>query len=179
MLEIEVKARLKNKNKIIQNLKDLGCVFREVLSQHDVVYVEKAGGLKTYLGNKFFLRVRNINNSRTVLNIKTNGSNSLAKIEHEVEVSSKNEIENIINLLGLVAGSRSKKKRVTTKYKNFEICIDDVSGLGSFIEVERIVKKGNAGLIQEELFKFLLSIGVKEEDRIFDGYDILILKNNV
>jgi len=52
------------------------------------------------------------------------------------------------------------------------ICLDEVEGLGSFIEVEKTsAEDGEA--IQEELFNFLESLGVKREDRVFKGYDTL------
>ena len=73
----------------------------------------------------------------------------------------------------------TNKTRSITHYNKFEICVDNVQDLGDFIEVESITDEGDAGSIQEEMFSFLESLGVKREDRVFDGYDILILKKNV
>lgn len=176
MREIEVKAKLVDGTGVVNKLKSLGCVFGDVKKQKDVVYVEKMGDLETFLSNKHFLRIRECNN-KFLFTFKMNAGNSLSKIEHETEVGSKEEIENIIKLLGFIPAVLTNKTRITTLYKQFEICIDSVQDLGDFIEVESITDEGDAGSIQEEMFSFLESLGVKREDRVFEGYDILMLKS--
>ncbi len=178
MREIEVKAKLINKGSVVTKLKSLGCVFEESKIQNDVVYVEKNGGLNTFLSNKIFLRVRK-SGLKTYFTLKMNGDNSLSKTEHEVEVSSKEEIENILKLLKFVSVVTVNKTRVVTHYGDFEVCVDSVEDLGDFIEVEKITNDGNADSIQEEMFVFLEPLGVKREDRVFDGYDILMLKKGL
>ncbi len=178
MREIEVKARIKNKDEILENLKKIGCVFEDVRKQVDVVYVEKVGDLKTFLSNKIFLRIRE-SNGKFIFTLKSNGENSLTKIEHETEVISKEGIEGILETLNYVPAVTTKKTRYITHYNNFEICVDNVEGLGDFIEVETITNEGDAEPIQDEMFSFLESLGVKKEDRVFDGYDILILKKEL
>jgi len=70
------------------------------------------------------------------------------------------------------------KKRIKTSYKDYEICLDEVAGLGSFIEVEKMSDE-NGEKVQKELFDFLKTLGVSKEDRVFNGYDTLIwLKTN-
>jgi adenylate cyclase, class 2 len=174
MREIEVKAKLTNKDDVVNKLKSLGCVFGDVKIQNDVVYVEKMGDLETFLSNKSFLRIRE-SNDKFLLTYKTNAGISLSKIEHETEVGSKKETENILRLLGFVPAVVVNKTRSITHYNKFEICVDNVEDLGDFIEVEIITDEGDAELIQEEMFSFLKSLGVKKEDRVFEGYDILML----
>ncbi len=58
MKEIEIKARLQNKDSIMGKLKALGCVFSDPVTQEDVVYAEKIGSLETFLSSKVFLRIR-------------------------------------------------------------------------------------------------------------------------
>jgi adenylate cyclase class 2 len=175
MREIEVKAKLTNKEAVVNKLKSLGCIFGESKTQNDVIYVEKWGDLNTFLSNNVFLRIRE-SKGKILFTLKTKGENSLSKIEHEVEVSSKEEIENILKLLKFVPAVSVNKTRSITYYNNFEICVDNVEDLGDFIEVERMVDEGEAKLIQDEMFTFLESFGVKSEDRVFEGYDILKLK---
>ena len=43
---------------------------------------------------------------------------------------------------------------------------------------EKLADDGDSEKIQEELFKFFESLGIKKEDRAFSGYDILILQKN-
>ena len=64
------------------------------------------------------------------------------------------------------------KKRIKTHVKDIAIVLDTVKGLGNFIEAERIVihtdpeKRKN---IQQELFSFLYTLGIKEKDVVIDG----------
>ncbi|MDB5203998.1 MAG: putative Adenylyl cyclase CyaB [Candidatus Taylorbacteria bacterium] len=177
MREIEVKARLINKDGVVSKLESLGCVFEEPKTQHDMVYVEKVGDINTFSSNKIFLRIRKSNN-KIIFTLKTNGENSLSKIEHEIEINSEGEMESILKLLKYLPAVTVNKKRITTHYKEFEICVDNVEDLGDFIEVERIMDEGSAEKIQDEMFEFLESLGVKKEDRVFEGYDILMLRKN-
>ena len=71
---------------------------------------------------------------------------------------------------------RINKIRTTTKHQGCEICIDEVEGLGSLIEMEKLTEAGDAEEIQEELFQFFVSLGIDPQDRLTKGYDILTLE---
>ncbi len=173
MKEIEIKARLTDKNKIIKKLKSLGCIFEKPMTQDDVVYAELAGSLKEFRKNEVFLRIRIKNKKKILFTVKKRMSNDMDALEYELEISSKHEMENALFMMGYKKAIEIKKTRIITHYKGCEICIDEVRGLGSFIEMEKLTKKGNAKKIQNELFTFFESIGIKKEDRVFSGYDIL------
>ena len=66
------------------------------------------------------------------------------------------------------------KVRRKTNYNDWEICLDEVDGLGSFVEAEKLGEDGEAEAIQKELFDFLKTLGVKEEDQMTRGYDTLV-----
>ncbi len=68
------------------------------------------------------------------------------------------------------------KIRRKAKYQDYEICLDEVEGLGAYIEVERMVEEGDSEHIQKELFDFLQSLGIAAEDQVDEGYDILLFK---
>jgi predicted adenylyl cyclase CyaB len=101
---------------------------------------------------------------------------ALVAIEHEVTVNSKEEMKKILALMGYQKAVTITKDRTKTKYNGCEICIDEVDSIGSFIEMEKLSVDGNATQIQEELFTFFESIGIRREDRITKGYDILMLE---
>lgn len=105
-------------------------------------------------------------------------SNDLDAIEHEVEVSSKKEMEEAIFLMGYKEALRVNKTRAITHYDNCEICIDVVENLGIFIEMEKLTEDGDSEKIQDELFKFFESIGIAREDRVTSGYDVLTLQKS-
>ena len=178
MKEIEIKAKLVNKSMVIKNLKKLGCVFEKPITQEDVVYTKLAGTLKKFRKNEYFLRIRIKNKKKILFTIKKRMSNDLDAIEHEFEISSKEEMEKTLFMIGFQKAVEIKKTRIITHYNGSEICIDEVKNLGSFIEMETLTKKGNAEKIQDTMFSFFESIGIDKKDRLFSGYDILMFQKN-
>ena len=175
MQEIEIKAVLENKSQVIQKLSSFGCSLSDPIRQEDVVYVEHPGTLDVFLSNKVFLRIR-VNNGSEIIFTAKQRTGALVAIEHEVKVDSKEEVEGILALMGYQKALEIKKVRLKTEYQGCEICIDEVEGLGSFIEMEKMSKDGDPQQIQEELFKFFESLGIDRADRVTKGYDILLLE---
>lgn len=176
MKEIEIKAKLINREKITDNLKQLGCTFEKPITQEDIIYVKNIGSMEAFRSNDVFLRIRLKNKEKILFTIKKRMTNDLDTIEHEVEISSKTEMEQALFLMGYKEAVRVSKTRVITHHNGCEICIDDVNELGSFIEMEKLTEDGNSEVIQEELFQFFESIGIDRKDRVHSGYDILMLE---
>lgn len=178
MREIEIKAKLLNKDLVMKKLSALGCVFEPEIKQSDTVYCLKAGSVKTYRSNKNFLRLRVRNDGKVLFTVKQPQKNHLDKIEYETEIGSRDKMEQALLLLGYQEAVCVDKKRIITHYNGCEICIDDIKDLGLFIEMEKLVPEGNGGKIQEELFKFFETLGISRDDRVLFGYDILMLQKN-
>jgi len=178
MKEVEIKARLKNKKAVMDKLTALGCTFEPAVTQEDTVYARNVGSLKEFRNNDVFLRIRVKNKKKIIFTIKKRMANDLDAIEHEVEVSSREEMEQALFLMGFKEAIRVNKTRVTTRYDNCEICIDEIENLGSFIEMEKLTEEGDSEKIQEELFEFFLTLGITKDDRAFSGYDILMFQKN-
>jgi adenylate cyclase class 2 len=79
----------------------------------------------------------------------------------------------IVLLMGYYEFNTVSKVRRKCRYKNYEICLDEVEELGNFIEVEKMSDEPSE-VVQEELFTFLESLGISREDRATKGYDILL-----
>ncbi len=178
MKEIEVKAKLCDRKTVMTALTKLGCVFSEPVEQRDTVYAENIGSLETFRSNRLFLRLRIVNHAKTLLALKQPKSNGLDKLEYETEVSSEEETEKMPTLIGYQKGAVVAKTRITTQNQGYEICLDEIEGLGSFIEMEKLTEQGEARVIQDELFTFLTSLGVAPEDRVHLGYDLLLMQEN-
>ncbi len=159
--EIEAKAKLKDTEEIIRNLKALGCILSEAVIQPD----------------KNLLRIRETN-GKFILTLKQPKSNEQDAVEHETEVKDAGEMKEILYSMGLHEAVQVHKTRRKTCYNAWEICLDEVEGLGSFIEVEEIADDPDVRAVQDELFDFLKSLGVKPEDRITSGYDTLVYRKN-
>jgi adenylate cyclase class 2 len=182
-MEIEVKAKLKDSGAVFEKLSALGCQFSDVKTQDDMVWVSKTGSLEDFLSNSVFLRIRIQNGEKVILTAKSpkakSGDASLVKREHEVVVSSADEARNILSMLGLQEAVRVVKKRQTANYDGYEICMDDVENLGSFIELEKMAEEKDASQIQKQMIEFLLTLGILPEDQVKKGYDILMLESKL
>jgi adenylate cyclase, class 2 len=175
MKEIEIKAKLRDRAAVMKKLESLGCVFEKIMTQNDVVYAKNVGSLEAFRTNDAFLRIRVKTGPKILFTVKKPMANDLDALEHEVEVSSAEEMEQAIFLMGYKEAVRINKTRVVTNYNGCEICIDEVENLGSFIEMEKLTQEGDSEKIQEELFEFFKSLGISTEDRVLSGYDTLML----
>lgn len=172
--EVEVKAQLKDKEGVMNKLKELGCVFSEPVEQHDTIYVDQNyGPFAEFQPGKNLLRVRETK-GKAFLTLKNPQSVQMDSIERETEISDPQEAKEMLLLMGYHEAAQVHKTRMKSHYQDWEICLDEVQGLGSFIEVEKITENVDAAPVLKELFDFLKSLGVDEGDRIHDGYDTLI-----
>jgi predicted adenylyl cyclase CyaB len=71
---------------------------------------------------------------------------------------------------------RVVKKRKKTHYKDYEICLDEIENLGTFIEIEKIGNEKDADKIQKDMLDFLDKLRVSKNDIVKKGYDILMLE---
>lgn len=179
MKEIEVKAHLRNKEQVLEKLTSLGCVLGEQVRQIDTVYTKIIGNLEEYLTNDHFVRIREKSDGRFIFTVKKPLSKVvLTKAEHETEIKDAKEFEQALFLMGYQLSNKVIKVRQTTKYKGFEICIDEVEKLGLFIEVEKM-SDGDVDVARKELNEFLVSLGVPSQDEVHKGYDIMVIENQI
>lgn len=178
MREIEVKAHVRNGENLVVKLKELRCDMNEPVTQEDVVYVKQYGSMEEFLANDFFLRIRETNGD-TIFTLKyhpnrsQSGNSASMPIEHEVRVDSRPELEAMLELLGFKPALRICKTRRTSHYKEWEICLDEVEELGSFIEIEQLASHDEEiGPIRTAMMAFLESLGVLPEDVGAKRYDI-------
>lgn len=169
--EIEVKARVANKKALLKNLEALGCKLSTPIVQKDSVFLPKGVTYPVPLGT-IVLRIRQ-QGEKILFTLKQPLSNELDCIEHELLISNALQMENIIKLLGFYQAVRIHKTRQKAKFKRYEICVDELKSLGSFIEVEEMSDRDSAQ-VQEELFSFLKTLGIKPGERVLQGYDTLL-----
>lgn len=182
MKEVEVKARLVDLPATVAKLKALGCVLSKPVTQHDTVFVRNlSSDIDTYLANDFFLRLRVLGSGKIIFTAKYNPSRKqfgdVVSTEHEVEVGSAGDARGIIELLGFKEAVQIDKIRRSGSLGEFEICIDEVTGLGGFIEIERRVPQGSEHeQVLAEIHALLAELGVTEEDKRVKRYDIQMLE---
>lgn len=179
MNEIEVKARLKDAKHgkdIIRKLKKAGWNFGATLKQKDTIYCDKET-LKRF--DQFtpvpFSRIR-IQGKMAWFTLKKSEINELEGIECETEISDPKAMHEALLQLGQFPGTIVEKKRIKAKKGKLEVCIDEVKGLGWFVEVEKLTNEKDSEKVQSELFDFLKTFGIEVEDRVANGYDTLIYR---
>ena len=173
MREIEMKAKIKNGTEMIKKLEDLGCVFNNPILQNDTVFSNPSISFVEFLPDgQNLLRIRE-QNDEIIFTLKRPQANELDAIEREVRVDKRKELEDIIKFMGYEKAIVVRKTRRTARFRDYEICVDEVEELGSFIELERISDE-NAEKVQSEMIEFLHSLGIAKDDLVFRGYDTLL-----
>ena len=180
MQEIEVKAALRDKDAVLGKLASLAVTFGEPVTQDDTVYVAKTGTVQEFLGNTLFLRLRTQNDGKVTFTAKYHenreAANDTYATEYELGVSSREAMEEILKLQGYQPAVSIKKSRRTGTFNEWEICIDEVESLGSFIEVEQLAPDGaDPKQIYDLLCEFLYTLGIAPEDITTTRYDIMLL----
>jgi len=170
MYEVEVKARLKDREQVMKKLLDLGCKFSEELHQVDRIFIREGDPFPEPLGAPT-LRVRQ-QNDETLFTLKITQSGRQDCVERELEIKDGEMMIEILQLLNWQEVPVVDKKRIKIHLGDVEIVLDNVKDLGDFIEAEKIVTDPDPEArkkIQQELFTLLGTLGVGEEDRIIDG----------
>lgn len=178
MKEVEVKAKVSDLSKIRTLLEKKGVQFSDTVIQKDIIYCEEKvlPRFGEFMSGSVFLRIRDTGD-KVYFTLKKSESNELDSVERETIISDLKQMEDAILLMGYVEGARVNKMRRTGKYGDYEICLDEVEGLGSFIEVEVISDK-DASILQSEMFSFLEKLGIKKEDQVLKGYDTMLFNQN-
>lgn len=172
MREIEIKAKIRNRNTIINKLRLAGCKLGPKITQHDIVFGEK--GASDNQPGAAWLRIRTENDKQIYFTYKSSVVGHLDSIEHETLVSDAKELESIILALGFELYSDLTKVRQKGKLGDVEICIDTVPGLGDFIEAEKMMhKEVEHDPVVDELWKIFEGLGISRQQEIHEGYDVL------
>lgn len=179
MREIEIKAVLRDKGEAVRKLEGMGCVFSEPVRQEDAIYFPPGMHPPTPIGTNV-LRLRR-ENGKTLFTFKRSVGEHLDKLEAETDVADHAAMETIIGYLGYDTVIHVDKIRMKTRSGETEICLDEVEGLGTFIEVERMIADdGDGETASAELEAFLADLGIAKEDRVFTrGYDVLLYERGL
>ena len=175
MNEIEVKAKISYPKKILKLLQQKGFEFSRGVRQKDDIYYEKGKDVNNLGSNPVVMRIREQEGLAT-LTLKIPRANDLDCIEKETTVSDKSQMRAILELIGFKKRVTIVKTRKKATKGNLTVCLDQVKDLGTFVEVEMLSSDNDGVSTQGKLYKFLTKLGIKEEARVFDGYDIQMRK---
>jgi adenylate cyclase, class 2 len=181
MHEIEVKSALNDKRAVMQKLTALGVSFTSPATEEDTVYAKEVSSLDSFNRNAEFLRIRVRSDGTTLFTFKYHptrheGNPESMPLEYETTIGSKEAMEQILLHQGYKEAVRIRKTRQKGTYNKWEICIDEVEGLGSFMELEEMAPEKESKRIIEEMCAFFAELGIAREDMFADRYDIALLK---
>lgn len=177
-IEIEVQVKLGKTKPLIDFLKK-NAKFIGKQRQIDQYFTPKH---RNFLAKKpvaEWFRLRNAGNKLSV-NYKNwhydkNGKSHYCD-EYESEISDLQSFDKILKVLNFKLLVKVDKERNIYNYKNYEIGIDKIKGLGSFVEIEY---KGNSkkspDKITAEMIEFLKSLKVGKIQRNYVGYPYMLL----
>ncbi|GBE17976.1 CYTH domain protein [archaeon BMS3Abin16] len=154
MLEIEVKARIDSIPAVEARILELGGEFRKEVIEVDVYYNHPN---RDFAETDEAIRLRRVEDM-VFLTYKGPKIDRHTKTREEfnLKVDSWDNSTSILRALGFTEVMPVKKRRRYLRLEEFEIMLDYLEGLGSFIEVEM---KGDYK--PDALFDFLRELGVE------------------
>lgn len=166
---IEIKARCTNATEIRNYLLEKNAQFKGVDLQTDTYFNVSNGRLK--------LRQGNIENSLIYYNRENIAGPKISEV-HLFQVENNSELLKAIlkNANGIKVVV--KKKREIYFIENVKFHIDEVEGLGNFVEIEAIDKDGSLGeeIIRQQCAFYLTQFGITEENLLTHSYSDLLMK---
>lgn len=170
---MEAKFRVAEVESLLVALKAQGVELGPAVVQDDQAYAP-AGW--RYWQSKIevpFARLRT-EAGRHVFTVKVPGENELSCEEHETQVADREQMHAAVVAMGFAPTVRIVKTRRRGRWGEVSLCVDDVTGLGVFLELERLVPPETPGLAaQAELAGMVGSLGVDTE-RVEETYDSLL-----
>lgn len=168
-LNIEIKARCKNHEKIRKILKSKKAVFKGLDKQTDIYFNSETG--------RFKLRKGNIENSLVFYDREDiEGPKQSNVILHYPQKES-----NIEEILVAACGIKIKvvKDREIYLIDNIKFHLDKIKGLGTFVEIEAIDAEGNLGeeLLYKQCNEYLNLFEISKDDLLSKSYSDMLINN--
>jgi len=182
-IEVEIKVKIDNFTQLKEKLPAFGQLVKAI-RQIDEYYVPHHRDFFNQKPHPIeWLRIRT-NPDKVVfeydrsVNKRADGLQDYAE-EYESEISHPDEFRKILQFLDFKKVTTVDKQREYWNCGDFEIALDNVEGLGCFIEVEARDSFENAILARQKCIDFANKLGVivNEEDLIKVGYPVMLIDN--
>lgn len=169
--EVELKFAIEDKNALLEKLDALGSKFERIENQDDVYFSHPS---KDFAETDEALRIRCIDDS-TCLTYKGPLADAIAKTRMEIElplvegIKSREQISEILKHLGFgivrtVSKSRECRLLAWNEHE-VTIAIDDVVGLGDYIELELIAEESTKDAARDLLLDLAKELGLDQSER--------------
>ncbi|OGB75292.1 hypothetical protein A2810_00375 [candidate division Kazan bacterium RIFCSPHIGHO2_01_FULL_49_10] len=174
MIEIEIKFRVDNNRRadIVERIGRL-CPNGNSIRQMDKVYLIKSDSFKDFKSGDPVVRIRVVDDKST-LTYKRAIDGHGNTIEHEIAFTPIAEGENILCEMGYKMVTEVAKTRSVWKSGDVTISLDDVDGLGAFLELEILGDSEQIKPARERILTLAHELGLSESDIELKKYDQLV-----
>ncbi len=172
MLEIELKVRVDSLDPIRQNLKDRHAEFKGKQHEHDIYYNAPH---RDFGSTDEALRVRYTDGPALVTykGKKLREYGLKAREELNTAVESGEIFEQILDRLGFTRTAEVNKWRENYRLGNASFALDQVDGLGTFVEIE-IMAETNGADATGQIQKFAKEMGISGEPILASYLELLL-----
>ena len=170
MIEIESKFKVSSnitRDELLTILKDQLIAQISSKRQIDTVFLLPEQVDAPIVPGSKIMRVRDVLNPetgelrRSLMTLKVEEQTKLASDEYEFAVDDGNAARQMLTALGWQEIVTVDKIRLESKTEDYTICIDEVAGLGLFIELEVLTEdSADVKNIQQQMYNFLKSLNI-------------------
>ena len=190
MIEVESKFKISGdmtQSDLLAILKDQFIAPISSKRQIDTVFLLPEQVDAPIIPGSKIMRVRDVLNpetgelQRSLMTLKVEGQTKLVSDEYEFAVDDGNAARQMLAALGWQKTVTVDKIRLESKTEDYTICIDEVVGLGLFIELEVLTEdSADVKNIQQQMRNFLKNLNIDGELwKIPYDTSIRNLQNNV
>ena len=180
MIEVEVKEKINDFDKMEEKILKLGAVKTKTEFQEDLYFNSP---IVDFAKTDEALRIRttkNDNIENIFITYKGPKINKKAKTRKEVEIAIEDALKgkDILESIGFKQVRAVRKNRKYYNYENFEISLDDVEGLRPYMEIEITLPDGtDYNEAQESIFDLYKQLGITDGFETTSYLELLENKN--
>jgi adenylate cyclase class 2 len=178
-IEIEIQVNIENSKPLVEFLEE-NAVFQKENHQIDEYFSPSHRNFIAVRPVEEWLRLRE-SSGKYSINYKNWHFDEIGKghycDEHETKIEDINQLKRILEVLDFKSLVKVDKVRKIWTYKDYEIAMDSVKGLGDFVEIEYIGKDNQADpkKITDEMVEFLKATDCGKITRNYVGYPFQLL----
>jgi predicted adenylyl cyclase CyaB len=169
-MEVETRVKVDDLQQLKSKLVKLGASFSSEKCQADTIYKRKGEEGKTQGPGDFILRIRE--STKNLFTLKALTDKAGVWVEHETEISNPEEMKKILDTAGFAVSFTMTKKRIPGELQDFEICLDDIKEIGTYMEIALDSTDGASA--KKRIVELLASLGFSEDKIIHKGYVAMI-----
>ena len=169
--EIELKYRVDDLEALLLALKARNIELSEPVFQDDQAYAPAGWQFGDSKLGVSFLRLRTVQ-GRHYFTLKQPADNAQDCLEYETQVTDRRAMHQAALHMGYRPTVRIAKTRRMAPLDDCSLCIDEVEGVGGFLELERMAPDhADAQAIQADLAVFVSSLGIAaiRTDQTYDS----------